>query len=135
MIYSKSNIARLLGDISPSQVKQVTELDGECLVILKNNQTVVISRKELTQSFVNYRKEGARGLLAYKQANRFEYIVLNPRSYHTYHVSLAVGNIYCQCTDFNSQQQNFGRGCCKHIYAALAQLGYSSLSDYLNADF
>lgn len=41
-------------------------------------------------------------------------------------------NIDCNCYDFIKQKQHFqGRGCCKHLYKYLYQLGFNSLRDYI----
>jgi predicted nucleic acid-binding Zn finger protein len=41
--------------------------------------------------------------------------------------------VFCECQDYQNQIDLLGRGCCKHGYAVLAQLGMASLSDYLES--
>ena len=57
------------------------------------------------------------------------YTAKNELNNHNYTVIVSDA-IECQCADYRSQISFVGRGCCKHGYAVLRSLGFSSLSDF-----
>ena len=61
-----------------------------------------------------------------------EYIVSNPANGNNYLIELNGKNAECGCEDYKNQLAFFGKGACKHIYAALFSIGFSSLGEYQN---
>ena len=57
------------------------------------------------------------------------YTARNESNDHTYTV-IAAESMECQCADYRNQIAFIGKGCCKHGYAVLKSLGFSSLSDW-----
>ena len=89
-----------------------------------------LSKKAFYSSFVEDRK--ARSRLIEVTPNPFAnrvYTARNTTSNHSYTVIVSDA-IECQCADYRSQISFVGRGCCKHGYAVLRSLGFSSLSDF-----
>jgi hypothetical protein len=58
------------------------------------------------------------------------FTVTNPETESHHLVTCLPDRVVCNCEDYHWQIEFFGRGCCKHGYAALAYLGYDSLGDY-----
>ena len=89
-----------------------------------------LSKKAFYSSFVEDRK--ARSRLIEVTPNPFAnrvYTARNTTSNHSYTVIVSDA-IECQCADYRSQIEFIGKGCCKHGYAVLRSLGFSSLSDW-----
>ena len=89
-----------------------------------------LSKKAFYSSFVEDRK--ARSRLIEVTPNPFAnrvYTARNTTSNHSYTVIVSDA-IECQCADYRSQVEFIGRGVCKHGYAVLRSLGFSSLSDF-----
>ena len=89
-----------------------------------------LSKKAFYSSFVEDRK--ARSRLIKITPNPFAdkiFTARNPANDHTYTVIVG-DSVECQCADYRSQISFVGRGCCKHGYAVLRSLGFSSLSDF-----
>ena len=89
-----------------------------------------LSKKAFYSSFVEDRK--ARSRLIEVTPNPFAnrvYTARNTTNNHSYTVIVSDA-IECQCADYRSQISFVGRGCCKHGYAVLRSLGFSSLSDF-----
>ena len=81
-------------------------------------------------SFVEDRKSRSKSIQVTQNlfANRV-YTARNPTNGNTYTV-IASDAIECQCADYRAQLAFIGKGCCKHGYAVLRSLGFSSLSDF-----
>jgi len=131
ILYSVSAVKRLLGLGDRIAVK-IQEFAKVIWVWVKGKRPTFISKKAFKQHFVDRRKAQARGLIVTR--NAYEsccYSVRNEAKDTIYKVILGGTAIACECEDYKNQAEFFGRGVCKHGYAVLAQLGYSSLKDYI----
>lgn len=131
ILYSVSAVRRLLGLGDRIAVK-IQEFGWVVWVWVVGKRPTFISKKLFKQQFVDRRKAQAKGLVVTR--NTYEscsYSVRNEAKDSVYKVVLGVDEIACECEDYKNQREFFGRGCCKHGYAVLAQIGYSSLRDYL----
>lgn len=90
-----------------------------------------ISLKKFKQDFVNFRKNNSRKLKVVKESNT-SFKVINPEKQTQYNVIPYSTGVDCDCQDYHNQIVEFGRGCCKHGYATLQFLGFSSLQEYIN---
>lgn len=96
-----------------------------------------ISKAKFRQQFVDFRKAGSKVLEVTKDL--FEpdtYHVYNPLKDSRHHVTIERSHkslLQCTCGDYNNQIQTMGKGVCKHGYAVLTELGYSSLADYIQS--
>ena len=85
-----------------------------------------------------YRREGSRELHAEAalDSGRSDldaaWVVSGGKEVHR--VELAGREWGCDCYDFQGQMELMGKGCCKHVYAALRTLGYSSMADYIKPE-
>lgn len=84
------------------------------------------------QAFVSRRKARARALTVTPWLmTPGHWTVRNETKGTTYDVVEYPTAIYCTCADYGNQLEAFGQGCCKHGYSVLNQLGFNSLSEYL----
>lgn len=93
-----------------------------------------LSKKLFKEKFANDRK--ARSKAIQVQVNLFnpwEYTALSSQGEKRYKINLWHKGISCDCPDFQIMEQLIqGPKSCKHCYAVLRQLGYSSLSEWIN---
>jgi len=132
ILYSVSAVRRLLGLGDRIMVK-IREFGWVVWVWIQGKRPTFISKKAFKQHFVDRRKAEAKGLVITQ--NIFEscsYAVRNEVRNSVYKVNLRDDAIACECDDYKNQVAFFGRGCCKHGYAVLNQIGFNSLKDYLN---
>jgi hypothetical protein len=134
ILYSVSAVKRLLGLGDRSLVK-IQEFAKVVWVWVQGKRPTFISKKAFKQHFVDRRKAQAKGLTVTRNGfNSSAYSVRNEAKNTSYKVVLGNSKIACECEDYRNQTEFFGLGVCKHGYAVLAQLGYSSLKDYINND-
>ena len=89
-----------------------------------------LSNQLFYSSFVEDRKSRSKSIQV--TPNPFAdkiFTAKNPANGHAYTV-IAASSIECQCADYRAQLSFIGKGCCKHGYAVLRSLGFSSLSDF-----
>ena len=132
ILYSTSAIARLL-NVAASAVVKFDVFAKVIWVYIKGQRPRFLSKKLFTQHFVDRRKSEAQNLQAIKASMVGGYVVRNPLKDSQYVVTPMRDRIECACEDYKNQVRFFGRGCCKHGYAVLAQLGYTDLRSYLEA--
>lgn len=133
LVYSIAAARRILGDAF--KVVRVERWLNVCLVVFKNCRARFMSCKAFTAHFAAWRKLQAQALTVAPTDTPATYTVTNPKketSYYTHAFGrLGIG---CDCEDANNQFKFLGRrGCCKHGYAVLNHLGYTSLSEYIAA--
>ncbi|MDS3861245.1 hypothetical protein RIF25_10545 [Thermosynechococcaceae cyanobacterium BACA0444] len=133
LIYSVSNAIRILGRKYNALKVQVW---FNCVYVWAKGQVSrLVSKSKFRHQFVDFRKAGSKVLEVTKDL--FEpntYHVYNPVKDSRHHVTIERSHkspLQCTCEDYNSQLQVLGKGVCKHGYAILSELGYSSLADYL----
>ena len=129
MIYTKANVARTLGAIY-SRVKKVVEFWKVCLVVVKGQRATFVSKKKLREMFVAFRKEGAKHVTIHQIAP-CEFQAMSSQIDDVYDITVNNKGVRCSCKDWEHQYENFGKGVCKHGYAALNLLGFGSLAEYL----
>jgi hypothetical protein len=131
ILYSVSSVKRLLG-LGDRILVKIQEFAKVVWVWVQGKRPTFISKKAFKQHFVDRRKAQAKGLTVTRNGfNSSAYSVRNEARNTSYKVILGNSAIACECEDYRNQTEFFGRGVCKHGYAVLAQLGYSSLKDYL----
>jgi SWIM zinc finger len=136
MLFTKSAASRIAGNTLPHQVN-LEVWDKVAVVSAKGQRPKFVSKKDFYQDFVDTRKEAAVDLNIW-QNSLTRYTVHNPENGNRYEVTLKSGGthpegnrtIECQCKDYQNQRRSLGKGCCKHIYRVLFELGYNSLKGY-----
>lgn len=133
LIYSIAAARRIFG--KALKVVRVERWLNCCLVVFENCRARFVSCKVFATHFAEWRKLAAAQLSVSPDPLRGTFLVQNPSKGTGYLVHcfgrLGVG---CECEDAENQLKFLGRrGCCKHGYAVLNHLGYSSLSAYMAA--
>lgn len=86
-----------------------------------------ISKKDFLNHFADRRKIEAKKItVVVNLRDKSEYKVIDK----DYTLKVFHAGISCNCEDYKNQVRYIGKGVCKHGYAVLAQLGFSSLSDF-----
>jgi hypothetical protein len=92
-----------------------------------------LGKKAFDHHFHQRRKEEGKKLLVQEiicyGSQQFE--VYNPTKGSSYTTTVENDQIYCECEDYQNQKQFWGKGLCKHGWATLAHLGFSSFKDFL----
>jgi len=129
LLYSASATRRIL-NLPPDVPVRVQEFSKVIWVWVKGCRPTFISKQVYHQHFVDRRREAARALLTYRTVEGW--VVLNPLKNTTYQVKTYKTHLSCTCEDYRNQVYFLGRACCKHCYAVLAELGFTSLREYLS---
>jgi len=133
ILYSVSAVKRLLG-LGDRTLVKIQEFAKVVWVWVQGKRPTFISKKAFKQHFVDRRRAEAKGLGVTRNGySSNAYTVKNEAKGSTYQIVLGATAIACECEDYKNQTEFFGRGVCKHGYAVLAYLGFSSLKDYLIA--
>ena len=132
LFFNLASVARI-AEVPVDSIDRFEIWDRVILVIFKKGRGLrprFLSNLLFYSSFVEDRKARSKSIQVTPNAfaDRI-YTARNESNDHTYTV-IASDAIECQCADYRSQISFVGRGCCKHGYAVLRSLGFSSLSDF-----
>lgn len=130
---NKSSTGRILG-VKPSQIARLEPVSNAIMIEFKDGSTQYVSPSEYIADFVNLRVEKSKELIAIQvKENRFT--VYNPGNDHVYVVAIDNKVPACPCEDYKRSKEIFqNQVACKHVYAALRQLGYDNLRDYVETE-
>lgn len=129
MLYTLTAASRILNTIY-RDIKWVQVFYKVVNVLVKGSSPRFISKKVFWSAFVAFRKESAKSVQVKRIGERF-YQALGKEEIYT--LELTQNRVTCTCKDFENQMQQLGKGCCKHGYAVLGQLGFSTLAEYIAA--
>lgn len=133
LVFSVSAARRLLSVVQGVSI-QIREFFKVVWVWVKGKRPTFVSKQAFKQHFVDRRRAAARALTATQWVDQPRYFtVRNESKSSTYQLEAFRDRIECQCDDYKNQIQFIGRGCCKHGYAVLNRLGFSSLAHYIEA--
>ena len=137
MFFTKSATARILG-VAVTAVREVRVWAKVVWVNVKGVGCRFISKKTYLAEFARYRREGAASLevapaFGSERADLEAAWVIKGGA-EPHRVELSNSQFSCDCWDYQNQAEVMGKGCCKHIYAALGTLGYSSLSEFVKPE-
>lgn len=132
-VYTKTLTAHVLS-LPISEIFDVVVLrDGSAMITLSDWTCRYIPKQQLIEAFGSTRKERSKGLTVAQDKSKTDtYNVRSQFLNKTYEVvaSKCSKQITCTCPDF--ARQEFAHKVCKHSYAVLNTLGYSSLREFLN---
>ena len=133
LVYSAAALRRMWGlayrRLSDIQVREWWRV---VWVWVPGHRPTFVPKAEFKQHFVEWRRQAAQTLRVVAwidDASRFT--VHNDAKGSSYVVEVSDTEIACTCEDYNHQVNAWSKGCCKHGYAVLQQLGFNSLSEYL----
>ena len=132
LFFNLASVARI-AEVPVDSIDRFEIWDRVILVIFKKNRGLrprFLSNMLFYSSFVEDRKSRSKSIQVTPNAfaDRI-YTARNESNDHTYTV-IAAESMECQCADYRNQIAFIGKGCCKHGYAVLRSLGFSSLSDW-----
>ena len=132
LFFNLASVARI-AEVPVDSIDRFEIWDRVILVIFKKNRGLrprFLSNMLFYSSFVEDRKSRSKSIQVTPNAfaDRI-YTARNESNDHTYTV-IAAESMECQCADYRNQIAFIGKGCCKHGYAVLRSLGFSSLSDF-----
>lgn len=133
LVYSASAVRRLLG-VAAGVAVRIQKFAFVIWVHVQGQRPTFLSKVLFRFHFAEWRKAQARGLTATQwvdQATRFT--VRNENKGSAYVIDCSPSRLNCTCEDYKNQVEFIGRGCCKHGYAVLNKLGFSSLAKYVEA--
>jgi hypothetical protein len=130
MLYTLTAASRIL-NTTFRNIKWVKTFWKVVNVCVKGSSPRFISKKLFWNAFVAFRQESAKSVQV-KRIGERHFQALGKDD--IYDLELIPNLITCTCVDFQNQMQQLnGKGCCKHGYAVLAQLGFSTLAEYIAA--
>jgi predicted nucleic acid-binding Zn finger protein len=130
MLYTLTAASRIL-KTSFNRIKWVQVFHKVINVCVKGFSPRFISKKLFWSAFVTFRQESAKNVRVKRIGDRF-FQALGKEE--IYDLELTPNLVTCTCVDYKNQiEQLKGKGCCKHGYAVLATLGFSTLAEYIAA--
>jgi hypothetical protein len=139
-VFNKSAAARIMG-VAVSQIIRVQEFLN-CILVIGRHFCRFVSKMAFMRDYAALRMSNAKTVAVTLQAPIKSGLVImdcesrpeanKPHSEHTVNLNTVSKNYYCTCEDF-TQAPELGaiKPPCKHVYATLTTLGYSSLRDFL----
>lgn len=132
IFYSKAATARILG-VAAAAVREVRIWAKVIWVNVKGLGCRFISKRAYHVDFARVRREAAANLQVQESFDREAFLVNGGREPHRVEVD-ARGGLSCDCWDYSGQVEVMGKGCCKHVYAVLGQMGYGSMAEYIEVN-
>ena len=131
VIFNFGNISQATW-IDRKEIKFITVLsDEKAKVSLKNGEAFEVTRNEIKPVIENKRLESSKKLEVLTTGFN-TYLVRNPHKNTEYIIEPRIDYLFCNCSDYKNQSYAFETSevCCKHVFAVLGYLGFSSLSEY-----
>ena len=129
MLYTMTAASRIL-KTSFNRIKWVQVFHKVINVCVKGSSPRFISKKLFWSAFVAFRQESAKNVKV-KRIGERHFQALGKEE--IYDLELTPNLVTCTCVDYKNQIEQLGKGCCKHGYAVLATLGFSTLAEYIAA--
>lgn len=131
LIYNKSAASRIFG--IPRHSITRLEVWANCIfVVAKGYGCRFVSKSAFKSHFVGWRQQQSKSIQT-RNLSASDWSAFNPEKDSYYRVSLSIHGVFCECEDLKNQLDLLGAGCCKHGYAVLSQIGFRSLSEYLES--
>lgn len=128
LLYGKAATSRIFG-VPKTHVLKIQVFEKTVWVHLKGKRPKFVSQKLYKQHFAEWRREqSTQVILVNHNPEQGTWVAQGQQDY----LVLVKDNLLiCECEDFKNQERfGFRVSACKHLYAALGQLGYSSIRDY-----
>jgi len=133
LIYNRVAAGRILG-IHPESIRKIEIWPNVTLVHAYGERPRFVSKKAFLQDFANSRKARAKNLRAKAIGPNLFLVPSETKEGVYYKVREKEGSFTCECEDWKTQKlAGIHNATCKHIYATLFLLGFSSLREYVGA--
>lgn len=134
LVYSASAAVRILGASVHAAQVQVRQWFSVVWVWVPGSRPRFMSKAAFKQHFVEFRRAAAKALRVTRHLmSPTNFSVRNESNGSVYVLQAVSSGLVCECDDYQNQARFLGKACCKHGYAVLSHLGFSSLSGYLSA--
>lgn len=127
MLTPKSTTAKLI-QLPINEIKETLLLQGNVVAVATYFTWYLIPLKYYKEYFVESRKARINQVVIDFSDGT---TAINKDNGHVYKLIQESDGIYCQCQDYANQRKAFSKGCCKHGYALLNELGFNSLAEYV----
>ena len=135
-IFSKPVVAKALG-VSVQTIEKVIADGEDAIAILTSGKRKKVTLWAAKVALGNLRRLRAEKIKISqdKRNPSSTYQAVNPENGHAHTLYLMPKYIGCNCKDYQELVKNLGSNqvACKHIYALLGHIGYSSLNEYVKA--
>lgn len=131
-LYTLNRAARIL-KLKRDQIEFIYPCSDGCLVGLWND-SVFIPKAEFIKLLSSDRRQRSKSLKAVPNLFNSElFVVRNENKSTVYKLECHEDHIDCECQDYKNLVNDFGHNkvACKHVYAVLTKLNFSSLADYI----
>lgn len=128
MLTPKSTTAKLI-QLPIKEIKDTVLCTSSMVAIITELSVYFVALSRYKEYFVESRKQRASQVIIDFSNNRT--VAYNRENGNNYQLIKEVNGIHCECEDYKKQRSAFNTGCCKHGYALLNQLGFSSLAEYV----
>jgi hypothetical protein len=136
ILFSAASVRRVLGLASGAAVS-FRVWAYVIWVHVPGSRPTFISKRRFYSHFAEYRQAAGQQIRASGKVSKVSdtrYTVDSNSAESGFHmVELHPDRVACECHDYSNQVEFFGRGVCKHGYAAIGQLGLTTLAEYLKA--
>ena len=129
MLYTLTAASRIL-HTSFNRIKWVQVFHKVINVCVKGASPRFVSKKLFWNAFVAFRQESAKSVKVKRIGDR-HFQALGREE--IYDLELTQSALSCTCVDYKNQIDQLGKGCCKHGYAVLNTLGFTTLAQYIAA--
>ena len=132
LIFSTVNVARALG-INKALIQCIWQSGKDAIVQLLDGSELHVKKYDALVAMSQIRRERSRALTVTKHlTNTNGFTVRNESKDSCYRLELTDNALSCECQDYQNLKEELGsKVCCKHGYAVLNLLGYSTLKDCL----
>ena len=103
------------------------------VMVARTSRLKLLSAEAFYADFTESRHSRSKSLRCQKISEN-KYKVESQTNEGEYQVTTSPISIACECQDYQNQIEAFGKGCCKHGYRVLSQLGYNRLEDYISSN-
>jgi SWIM zinc finger len=134
LIYSYAAVRRVLG-LKINHPIEVRVWAKVLWVCAEGFRPTFISKKVLLSHFAEWRKENSAPLVV-SQIDNSKYWIASSDGKTRYQTYVSGKTTCCTCKDYEMQHLAFSpnsKKVCKHLYATLNFIGYSSFSEYITA--
>lgn len=132
LIFNYKNICKLTW-LKREDIKSINILSENKAEVILDDEKILVTKNQLIPIVKETRRESAKDLSIVDKTHHGIYYVPSSKHNTLYRVREDEGRLTCECYDYqnlNEQVTDRQMGC-KHVYAVLSELGYSSLEKYI----
>lgn len=134
-IFSKTAAANIVG-LKPRDIDYITEIgNGAIRIFRSDGKSQLTKRIDYLKYFWSSRQERSHGIKVFPDhEDKTLWYAQSARDEHEHYlVEVTPARLTCTCKDWEVQHTDLDvkTPCCKHCYAVLHSLGFTSMKNYL----